>query len=75
MTTALLVGLPMALLLVDPFDVAGLSLLGFAAVACPLGQILASAALPDARASASALRRIDSLIILAPLWAAASAAL
>lgn len=34
----------------------------------PLGQILASAILPAARAPASALRRLDSLLLTAPLW-------
>ena len=72
MATASLIGFPLALLLVDPFDVAGVSLLGFVAVACPLGQILGSALLPAAGAPAAALRRIDTLIVAAPLWAAAS---
>jgi hypothetical protein len=73
-TTALLVGVPLALLLVNPFDDAGVALLGFAAAACPIGQIAASGLLPDAGASAPALRRIDTLLVLGPLWAAASAA-
>jgi hypothetical protein len=73
-TTALLVGLPLALMLVNPFDDAGAPLLAFAAAACPLGQIAASGLLPDAGASAPALRRIDTLLVLGPLWAAASAA-
>jgi len=73
-TTALLVGVPLALMLVNPFDDAGAPLLGFAAAACPLGQIAASGLLPDAGASAPALRRIDTLLVLGPLWAAASAA-
>jgi hypothetical protein len=73
-TTAMLVGLPLAVLLVTPFDGAGAALLGFAALACPLGQVVASATLPDAGAAAPALRRIDTLIVLGPLWAAASAA-
>jgi hypothetical protein len=73
-TTALLVGVPLVLLLVNPFDDAGAALLGFAAAACPLGQLAASALLPDAGASAPALRRIDTLLVLGPLWAAASAA-
>ena len=73
-TTALLVGLPLALLLVNPFDDAGAPLLGFAAAACPFGQIVASGLLPDAGASAPALRRIDTLLVTAPLWAAAAGA-
>ncbi|HET6835107.1 MAG TPA: hypothetical protein VFH30_14625 [Acidimicrobiales bacterium] len=73
-TTTLLVGVPLAVLLVNPFDDAGAPLLGFAAAACPFGQIAASGLLPDAGASAPALRRIDTLLVLGPLWAAASAA-
>jgi hypothetical protein len=72
-TTALLVGFPLAVMLVAPFDHAGAPLLGFAAAACPFGQIAASALLPSAGASAPALRRIDTLLVLGPLWAAASA--
>jgi hypothetical protein len=73
-TTALLIGFPLAVMLVSPFDDAGALLLGFAAAACPFGQIAASGLLPDAGASAPALRRIDTLLVLGPLWAAASAA-
>lgn len=73
-TTSTLVALPMALVLVEPFDAAGVGLLAFAAVACPLGQIVASAALPGAAAHAPALRRIDTLLVLAPVWAAAAGA-
>src|SRR5262245_2284564 len=73
-TTALLVGFPLAVMLVTPFDDAGAPLLGFAAAACPFGQIAASALLPSAGASAPALRRIDTLLVLGPLWAAASSA-
>lgn len=73
-TTSTLVALPMALVLVEPFDAAGVGLLAFAAVACPLGQIVASAALPGAAAYAPALRRIDTLLVLAPVWAAAAGA-
>jgi len=40
-----------------------------AAVACPVGQLGASALLPRVDAPASALRRIDSLLVLAPVWA------
>ncbi len=73
-TTATLVSLPLALVLVEPYDAAGVALLGFAALACPLGQVVASAVLPGAGAHAPALRRIDTLIVLAPLWAAAAGA-
>lgn len=40
-----------------------------AAVACPAGQLLASAMLPRANAKAPALRRLDSMLIAAPAWA------
>jgi hypothetical protein len=73
-TTATLVALPLAQLLVEPFDEAGVALLGFSAVAFPFGQVLASALLPGAGAHAPALRRIDTLLLLAPLWAAAAGA-
>jgi len=70
-TTSVLIGLPLALLLVKPFDDAGTGLLVFAAAAMPFGQIVASAVLPGAAAPAPALRRIDTLLLLAPLWAVA----
>jgi hypothetical protein len=38
-------------------------------VLCPAGQLLASLILPKVDAAAGALRRIDSLLILAPVWA------
>ena len=73
-TTATLVALPLALVLVEPYDTGGVALLVFAALACPFGQIVASAALPGAGAPAPALRRIDTLLVLALIWAAAAAA-
>ena len=73
-TTATLVSLPLALVLVEPYNVAGVGLLAFTAAACPLGQLLGSAVLPGAGAHAPALRRIDTLLVLAPLWAAAAGA-
>ncbi len=42
---------------------------GLAAVACPAGQVLASAMLPRAAARAPALRRLDSALLVAPAWA------
>lgn len=71
----IVVAFPMALLLVEPFDVMKMPLVGIAAVSCPVGQWIASAVLPSPGAKAPALRRIDTLILLAPLWAAASGAL
>lgn len=45
------------------------ALAGLAAVLCPMGQLTASLILPKVDAPASALRRIDSLLLLAPVWA------
>ncbi len=73
-TTATLVSLPLAIILVEPYNAAGLALIAFTALACPLGQVVASAVLPGAGAHAPALRRIDTLLVLAPLWAAAASA-
>jgi hypothetical protein len=73
-TAATLVALPLALVLVEPYDTGGVVLLVFAAAACPFGQILASATLPGAGAPAPALRRIDTLLLLALIWGAAAAA-
>ena len=73
-TTATLVSLPLAIILVEPYNDAGMALIAFTALACPLGQVVASAVLPGAGAHAPALRRIDTLLVLAPLWAAAAGA-
>jgi hypothetical protein len=68
-------GFPLALLLIEPFDVLGVGMLGVFAVCCPVGQWIASAILPAPGANAPALRRMDTLLLLAPLWAIASGAL
>ena len=47
------------------------ALAALAAVLCPMGQLAASLILPKVDAAASALRRIDSLLVLAPAWALA----
>jgi hypothetical protein len=65
-------GIPMALLLIEPFDVMGVALLGVAALCCPVGQWIASAILPRPDAHAPALRRLDTLLLLAPLWVVAA---
>jgi hypothetical protein len=39
-----------------------------AALTCPLGQVAASAILPSSHSSAPALRRLDSLLVLAPVY-------
>jgi hypothetical protein len=41
------------------------------ALACPLGQLTASAVLPSGGAFAPALRRLDSYLVVAPVWALA----
>jgi hypothetical protein len=41
---------------------------GAVAVLAPLGQIVASLVLPDGRAVASGLRRLDSLVLTGPAW-------
>ncbi len=73
-TTALVLGLPLSLVLIPPFDDAGWQLLVFVALTLPLGQIMASVLLPRAGANAPALRRVDTLLLLAPIWAAAASA-
>ena len=54
---------------ISAFDVGQAWLFGGAvAVLAPLGQLLASALLPAAGAPAPALRRLDSLLLAAPVW-------
>ena len=58
-----------AILQVPPFESESGWAYGIAAgLLCPLGQLLASALLPDAGSPASGLRRIDSLLLAAPAW-------
>ena len=53
-----------------PFHGAGVWAFGIlAVVACPAGQIVAGLLLPDATVRAPALRRLDSLLVIGPLWA------
>lgn len=55
---------------VPPLDLAaGLRFGAAALVLLPAGVVLASLLLPDARAAAPGLRRIDSWLVFAPLWA------
>ena len=49
------------------------ALAALAAAFCPIGQLTASLILPKVDAPASALRRMDSLLVLAPAWALAVA--
>ncbi len=55
-----------------PFNQQGSDIWSFsvlAMIACPAGQILASALLPKASAHAPALRRLDTMLVVAPAWA------
>jgi hypothetical protein len=53
-----------------PFHGAGVWAFGvLAVVACPAGQIVGGLLLPDATVRAPALRRLDSLLVIGPLWA------
>ncbi|MGH9139084.1 MAG: hypothetical protein ACRD0G_18905 [Acidimicrobiales bacterium] len=55
---------------IPPFELPdGLAYAALAGVLCPAGQLVASLILPSVRAPASALRRLDSLIVLGPVWA------
>ena len=57
---------------IPPFDLGSAWVFGgMAAALCPLGQVVATAVLPAADARAPSLRRIDSLLLVAPLWACA----
>jgi hypothetical protein len=59
-----------SVLRVPPFRGGNLWAFVFLAVlACPAGQLVASALLPTAASRAPALRRLDSLIVAAPAWA------
>jgi hypothetical protein len=52
-----------------PFGGSGVVPYGLAAaVLAPLGQIAASYVLPDGRALASGLRRLDSVLLVGPAW-------
>ena len=62
--------------LVPAFTGGGSFLLGLvAATLAPLGPLAGSALLGDRSASAPALRRLDSLLLMAPVWAWVAAAL
>lgn len=65
----LVVALVVAALGFPPFDVGEALLFGVAAAPLAfLGQLLGSVMLPHARAFAPALRRVDSLLLAAPVW-------
>lgn len=66
----LVVQFAIAAVSVPPFELpSSLAFVVVAGVACPLGQVIGSLVLPSARAPAPALRRLDSLLVLAPIWA------
>jgi hypothetical protein len=61
---------------VPSFGGGGPFLLGLvAAILAPLGPLAASIVLGDRDAKAPALRRLDSLLLLAPVWAWVAAVL
>ncbi|MBA2281501.1 MAG: hypothetical protein H0W25_09750 [Acidimicrobiia bacterium] len=54
----------------EPFEASnGFGFAVLAAVLCPLGQLAGSLVLPSVKAKANALRRLDSLLLLGPMWA------
>jgi hypothetical protein len=54
---------------IPPFDMASAWVFGgMAAALCPLGQVVATAILPAPDARVPALRRVDSLLLVGPLW-------
>lgn len=60
----------------EPFKIGnGLGFALLAAVLAPAGQLVASLVLPAAAAPAPAVRRLDSLILLAPVWAVVAGAI
>lgn len=64
-----------AIVVVPPFGGAAPILLGaLAAVLVPFGPVAGSALLGDATSHAPALRRLDSLLVLGPIWAWCAAA-
>jgi len=70
------VTLAVAAVLVPPFRGSSPWVLGaLAAMLAPLGPCAGSALLGDRRVRAPALRRLDSLLVLGPLWALAAALL
>lgn len=69
-----LVGAVAAIIGAPPFHGASVWIFaGAAMLLCPLGQVVASWLLPDATSRAGALRRLDSLVLLAPGWAIGTA--
>ena len=70
LAAVLVVTFTIALLRVPPFEASDAWVFGgLTAVLAPMGQMAGSLILPSAGAKAPALRRLDSLLLLAPLWA------
>ena len=69
---ALVVAFALGVFAVPPFVMSSALVFGgLAAVLFPLGQLVATELLPAAAARAQALRRLDSLLLVGPLWMAA----
>jgi len=69
---ALVVAFTLGVFAVPPFVLSSALIFGgLAAVLFPLGQLVATELLPAAAARAQALRRLDSLLLVAPIWMAA----
>jgi hypothetical protein len=66
----LVVAFAIAVFAFPPFDFASAWVFGgMAAALCPLGQVVATAIVPSPDARTPALRRVDSLLLVGPLWA------
>ena len=69
---AVVVAFALGVFAVPPFVVSSALIFGgLAAVLFPLGQLVATELLPAAAARAQALRRLDSLLLVGPIWMAA----
>ncbi len=69
---ALVVAFALGVFTVPPFVMSSALIFGgLAAVLFPLGQLVATELLPAAAARAQALRRLDSLLLVGPIWMAA----
>lgn len=74
-TAVLVVQFAVAAVGLPPFEIGNaVAFAALAGVLAPLGQLLGSLVLPAAAASAPALRRLDSLLLLGPAWALAAGA-
>ena len=69
MVAVLVVTFAIGVFAIPPFDMASAWVFGgMAAALCPLGQVVATAIVPLPDARVPALRRVDSLLLVAPLW-------